>query len=40
MQSWKMDTQPVIELFSLHKSWPNNKCEYAHLAQYNPLFNE
>ena len=26
--------------FSPHKSWPNRKCECAHLVQYSPLFNE
>ena len=36
----KMGTLPIIELFSPCKSWPNIKCECAHLVQYNPLFSE
>ena len=29
-QTQKMGTQPIIELFSPHKSWPNSQCECAH----------
>ena len=27
-------TQPIIELFSPCKSWPNSNCECIHLAQF------
>ena len=36
----KIDTQPIIELFSPYKSWPNSKCECTHLVQYSPLFSK
>ena len=40
MQSKKMDTQPIIALFSQRKSWLNSKGECGHLVQYNPLLND
>ena len=41
MQSQKMGTESIIELFSEHKGcWPSSKCKCTHLVQYNPLFNK
>ena len=36
----KKGTQPVIQIFSPHKSGTNSKCEFSHLQQHNPLFSE
>ena len=35
-----MGTQPIIQLSNPCYSWPNSKCEYTHLVEYNPLHND
>ena len=40
MQSQKMATQAIIELFSPLKILPNNKCELHSLSTAQPLFSE
>ena len=39
-QSLKIGAQPIIEVFSTCKNWPNSKSECAQLVLYNSLLND